>query len=59
MSRLDPSFLPLGDDFPEPGMGRLFTDLTWAQMDRAQRQQTLQNMAARGGSFVRACLSRG
>jgi hypothetical protein len=46
------AFVPLGDDFPEPHMAPLFTDLTWAQMDRAQRQQTPQNMAARGGSFV-------
>jgi hypothetical protein len=46
------AFIPLGDDFPEPGMAPLFKELTWAQMDRAQRQQTLHNMAERGGSFV-------
>jgi hypothetical protein len=53
MSRLNPGFLPIGDDFPEPGIHIAESPFrAWAQMDRAQRQQTLQNMAARGGSFV-------
>lgn len=52
MSRLNPAFLPL-DDYPEPHMASPFKELTWAQMDRAQRQQTLHNMAERGGSFVK------
>lgn len=49
--RLDPQFLPMGDDFPEPHMDN--QPRTWADMTYAERLEMHGRMIAYGGSFVR------